>query len=82
MIDFDFSCRKWFYLQHRFLSADFKTIHCIAISKLVLKHPSGKTLPFASALDIIGFPINEERRIKGMNKVEGLVGSEEAFFAV
>ncbi|KNC99379.1 uncharacterized protein SPPG_05623 [Spizellomyces punctatus DAOM BR117] len=76
---------KWIYVQHRFISTTPhkpSTVHCIAISKLVLKEPNGKTLPFGQALHIIGCaeamsPHNEERRLRGMAIMRGFVDGEQ-----
>lgn len=40
--DFD---KKWLYFAHFFESPNGKTVHAVAVTRVVLKHKSGKTIP-------------------------------------
>ncbi|KAI8331290.1 hypothetical protein BD560DRAFT_415852 [Blakeslea trispora] len=56
---------KWLFLQHRFLLED-GTVACIAISKVVFKRLSGKTIPPHEVMELAGHNLSdsliEERR--------------------
>ncbi|CEP08454.1 hypothetical protein [Parasitella parasitica] len=57
---------KWLFLQHRFLLED-GTVACLAISKIVFKKVSGKTVPPKQVLELCGHnfddPTIEGRRL-------------------
>jgi hypothetical protein len=50
---------KWLFLQHRFL-LDEKNIVCVAVSKIVFKRASGKTVPPMNIFDLCGHIFNNE----------------------
>ncbi|KAI8994357.1 HotDog domain-containing protein [Gaertneriomyces semiglobifer] len=76
---------KWFYVQHRFVTYSNKgkqpVVHCVAVSKLVLKETSGKTLPFPEAVKQLGIVDDTARRERGKEVMEMLMMSEEGLTA-
>ncbi|KAJ3034115.1 hypothetical protein HDV00_005436 [Rhizophlyctis rosea] len=80
---------KWIYIEHRFLtgSSNKPILHTVAISKVVLKKRSGKTIPFDETLDELGYShasedvalskAREEKRLEGLKAAEALMNCEE-----
>ncbi|KAI8370169.1 hypothetical protein EDC96DRAFT_440132 [Choanephora cucurbitarum] len=50
--------QKWLFLQHRFLLED-GTVACIAISKIVFKRLSGKTVPPSEVMELCGHDLSD-----------------------
>ncbi|KAJ3300709.1 hypothetical protein HK104_007610 [Borealophlyctis nickersoniae] len=81
---------KWVYVEHRFKVNT--TVHCLAITKIVFKQRSGKTIPFADVLLRLGYAheteapevtkAREEKRKRGWKVAESLLAAEEAAFGL
>ncbi|KAI9014500.1 hypothetical protein CLU79DRAFT_767006 [Phycomyces nitens] len=78
---------KWLLLQHRFvtISASGKEIvHCVAVSKLVFKQRSGKTITPQAVAELCGHDLwsdqsIEERRAEKWKLAEAFLGLERLF---
>lgn len=69
---------KWFWLQHRFLLPG-DVLACTAVSKLVFKQTSGKTVKPEQVLAICGHELTpdvEERRARNWRVAEHLLQSD------
>jgi hypothetical protein len=67
---------KWLFLQHRFILED-DTVACLAISKIVFKKVSGKTVLPKEVLELCGHSFNdpsiEKRRAHNWETAENVL---------
>ncbi|KAI8968244.1 hypothetical protein BDF20DRAFT_916795 [Mycotypha africana] len=74
---------KWLFLQHRFVLVDDKnTVACLAVSKIVFKKLSGKTVPPADVLELCGHDITnnkyvEERRSRNWETAQHILSLDK-----
>ncbi|KAJ8661233.1 hypothetical protein O0I10_002982 [Lichtheimia ornata] len=72
---------KWLWIQHRFLLPDGE-VACLAVSKLVFKLITGKTVPPVQVFELCGHdvtdPIAEERRHRNWQAAAGLLEADKA----
>lgn len=72
---------KWLWIQHRFLLPDGE-VACLAVSKLVFKLITGKTVPPVQVFELCGHdvtdPIAEKRRHHNWQAAAGLLEADKA----
>ncbi|KAI8376160.1 uncharacterized protein BYT42DRAFT_573636 [Radiomyces spectabilis] len=80
--------QKWLWLQHRFVipaegDQTEPTVACVAVSKLVFKRASGKTVSPAEVLELCGHFVNnptvEERRARNWETAANLLKLDTLF---
>jgi hypothetical protein len=70
---------KWLFIQHRFLLDD-DTVACLAVSKIVFKKVSGKTVPPREILELCGHSIqdqDEERRLNNWQIAQNILNLDK-----